>query len=116
MSTRRRFAAIALAEIVAAGTAPRALAAKVTQMFGAKPYDIDLPDDEPLVVYIETQDITPIAQYARVRVFLQTADRGWTQLTRCDDRMIPCEPSSMQIEQEIAPQGKQLYLDLPEAP
>jgi len=113
---RRSFVAIALAQLALVAGIKRTLAAKVGLTFGSKPYDIDLPDDEPLVVYIETQDVTPVGQYANVRVFLNTADRGWTQLTRCDDRMIPCEPSAMQIEQEIAPQGKQLYLDLPEAP
>lgn len=112
---RRHFAAIALADLLAAGLAPTALATKMEIAVGGKTVPVELPDDEPFALWVQDETVTPFAQSAHVVPYINAADTGWSRLTRCDDLTVMCRTIPMRVETSVVPQGRLLFLDLPEA-
>jgi hypothetical protein len=82
----------------------------VTMEIGRNPVSVDLPQDEPLVLWVDTAVVTPAGQFARARVMVQTSEGQWVTLTPCDDLMVACETVAMRIDGVT--QGEQFYLDL----
>jgi hypothetical protein len=77
---------------------------------GHGPYKVQLPADEPLVLWAGETIVTPNGQFAKATVFVQDSEGHWLTLTPCDDIMITCESVPMRIDG--VNQGDQFYLDL----
>lgn len=98
--------AVAFAQDTAAPAPTAVPTERVT--VGHEPYPVNLPEDQPLVVWAGVTVSSPSGSFTQASVFVQMSEGQWTKMTPCDDIMILCQTVPMRIDDVV--QGEQFYL------